>query len=80
MRWIVRCSRALVAAAVLVLAFADSLPAQGVTTSSIAGMVTDSSGTPADGARVTAVHLPSGTTYAGITRADGRFTIPGMRV
>src|SRR5207248_11714129 len=39
-----------------------------------------SGGTAVDGARVVAVHLPSGTTYAAITRADGRFTIPGMRV
>jgi hypothetical protein len=29
---------------------------------------------------VTAVHQPSGTTYATMTRSDGRFSIPGMRV
>ena len=27
-----------------------------------------------------AVHLPSGSTYEGVTQADGRFFIPGMRV
>jgi hypothetical protein len=32
------------------------------------------------GARVTAVHLPSGTTYNAIVRADGFFNIKGMRV
>ena len=81
MRWIVGSGRVLVAAAVFsVLATASAL-AQGVTTGAIAGFATDSStGGPLDGARVVAVHVPSGTTYAGSTRADGRFTIPGMRV
>src|SRR2546421_5171293 len=56
------------------------LGAQGVTTAAIAGLVTDSSGVPLEGARVVAVHGPSGTAYSAVTRADGRFTIPGMRV
>src|SRR5256885_9376169 len=56
------------------------LGAQGVTTGAIAGLVTDSSGVPLEGARVVAVHGPSGTAYSAVTRADGRFTIPGMRV
>src|SRR5260370_17843384 len=72
MRWIVSC--------VLSIVFAGALAAQGVTTSAVAGIATDSSGAPIEGARVVAVHVPSGTTYAAITRADGRFTIPGMRV
>src|ERR1041385_2101092 len=59
---------------------AIALRAQGVTTSSVAGIVTDSAGTPLVGARIVAVHGPSGTEYATATRADGRFTIPGMRV
>jgi hypothetical protein len=53
---------------------------QGVTTAAIAGMVTDSTGTPLVGAQVVAVHGPSGTEYAATSRAGGRFTIPGMRV
>src|SRR5437667_89106 len=57
-----------------------ALDAQGVTTAAIAGVVTDSSGTPLEAARVVAVHGPSGTTYAAVTRTDGRFTIAGMRV
>jgi outer membrane receptor protein involved in Fe transport len=57
-----------------------TLGAQGVTTAAIAGVVTDSSGAPLGGARVVAVHGPSGTEYAATTRADGRFTMPGMRV
>jgi len=54
--------------------------AQGVTTAAIAGVVADSSGAPLEGGRVVAVHGPSGTAYVAVTRADGRFTIPGMRV
>ena len=72
MRWIVSC--------VFSIIFAGTVAAQGVTTSAIAGIATDSTGVPVEGARVVAVHVPSGTTYAGVSRADGRFTIPGMRV
>jgi outer membrane receptor protein involved in Fe transport len=54
--------------------------AQGVTTGSINGIVNDAQGLAVPGASVTAVHVPSGTTYEAVTRADGRFTIPGMRV
>src|SRR5216117_1359631 len=80
MHWIVPSSRAFVAVAVFSLASTGPLLAQGVTTSAVAGIATDSSGATIEGARVVAVHIPSGTTYAAITRADGRFTIPGMRV
>src|SRR5438128_3112899 len=69
-----------VLAAVVVLAPVRAMTAQGVTTAAVAGVVTDSSGAPLEGARVIAVHGPSGTEYAAVTRADGRFTIPGMRV
>ena len=51
-----------------------------VTTASLGGRVTLASGQPATTATVVAVHTPSGTTYRGRPRADGRFTIPGMRV
>src|SRR6266852_5762428 len=68
-----------VLAAVAVLAPRPSA-SQGVTSAAIAGTVTDSSGAPLAGARVVAVHGPSGTQYSAVTRADGRFTIPGMRV
>ena len=59
---------------------AESLAAQGVTTSSLTGMVTDPSRAPIAGAQVVAVHQPSGTRYGGISRADGRYSILGMRV
>ncbi len=54
--------------------------AQGVTTGTITGVVKDPQGQIVPGATVTATHVPSGTTYEGFTRADGRFSIPGMRV
>ena len=54
--------------------------AQGVTTGSLNGVVTDASKQPIGDATVIAIHVPSGTTYEGKTRADGRFVIPGMRV
>ncbi|HMA42016.1 MAG TPA: carboxypeptidase regulatory-like domain-containing protein [Gemmatimonadales bacterium] len=66
--------------AAIALSGMSTLRAQGVTTAAIAGVVTDSSGAPLGGARVIAVHRPSGTEYAAATRTDGRFTIPGMRV
>jgi hypothetical protein len=57
------------------------LPAQGVTTGSLTGRVTaQQSGEGLPGVRVRALHLPSGTAYQAISRADGRYSIPGMRV
>src|SRR5438034_250307 len=57
-----------------------ALGAQGVTTAAIAGVVTDSSGAPLEAAGVIGVPGPSGTACTATTPADGRVTIPGMRV
>ena len=54
--------------------------AQGVTTGAVTGLVTNDQRQPVVGASVIAVHLPSGTNYETTTRADGRFSILGMRV
>lgn len=54
--------------------------AQGVTTGSMGGVVTDTANQPVAGASVIAIHLPSGTNYETETRADGRFSFPAMRV
>ncbi len=59
---------------------AAALQAQGVTTSLINGVVYDATGAPLAGANVIAVHQPSATRYGAVTRSDGRFVIPGMRV
>jgi hypothetical protein len=69
-----------VAALSLILFASTALFAQGVTTGSITGTVTGSDGAGINGAIVSATHQPSGTGYARQTRADGRFTITGMRV
>lgn len=51
-----------------------------VTTSSITGVVTSDKGEPLEGATIKAVHTPSGTSYATVSRKGGNFTIPNMRV
>ena len=51
-----------------------------VTTSSITGFVKSTDGEPLDGATVTAIHVPSGTKYATLTKKDGNFTIPNTRI
>jgi hypothetical protein len=64
-------------AGILCLSF--SLQAQ-VTTSAMTGYITDDSNQPLPGANVLATHTPSGTVYGVITRDDGSYTIPNMRV
>lgn len=54
--------------------------AQGVTTSSMSGTVTDTSGQPLVGANVVATHQPSGTVYGAASDANGNYRIPAMRV
>src|SRR5687767_15264963 len=68
------------AAPALALFIASSAMAQGITTASVIGTVRDSSGASKSQARIVAVHNPSGTTYQALSRSDGRYTMPGMRV
>jgi hypothetical protein len=49
------------------------------TTSDIAGRVTGNN-TPLPGATVTAVHIPSGSSYKTTSRSDGRFNLPNVRI
>ena len=66
---------------VLAVAFftAKNVSAQGVTTASVHGIVTDTKGA-IPGATVTITHLPTGSVYSTVTRADGRFNLPNLRV
>jgi Carboxypeptidase regulatory-like domain len=68
------------AAALLAVTGAPLVHAQGVTTGSIAGVVADAQGAVVPGATVVAVHQPSGTSYEGVSQADGRFVLGGVRV
>ncbi|HSJ08583.1 MAG TPA: carboxypeptidase regulatory-like domain-containing protein [Longimicrobiales bacterium] len=69
-----------VLAAALLLGGASASFAQSITTAAVGGVITGADNAPLAGATVTAVHVPSGTTYQGVTRSDGRFTMQGMRV
>ena len=51
-----------------------------VTTAAMNGVVSDEKGETLIGAAVIATHEPSGSRYAVVTREDGLFTIPNMRV
>jgi hypothetical protein len=53
--------------------------AQGVTTASVNGIVTDKQGA-VTGATVTITHIPTGTVYSTVSRSDGRFNLPNLRV
>jgi len=53
---------------------------QTVTSGSIAGIAVDQQGGVLPGVSVTAVHVPTGTSYEAVTDSDGNFTIPNVRV
>ncbi len=64
----------------LIAGASQPLAAQTVTTGTISGRVMDAQKAVLPGAVVTAVHVPTGTTYDAITQSDGRFSIQGVRV
>ncbi len=63
----------------MILASATAM-AQGVTTSSMSGKITDINGEPLPGAAIVAVHTPTGSTYGNDSDFDGYFRIANMRV
>ena len=63
------------------LAAPPTIRAQGVTTATLSGVVTDSAaGEPISGATVVAVHLPTGTQYRALSRSGGAYTLPNVRI
>jgi hypothetical protein len=70
--------RLLLLIAIALLAFAPMTQAQ-TTTGNIAGTVS-ASGEALPGVTVEAVHTPTGTRYDTVSGANGRFTIPNVRV
>lgn len=53
---------------------------QGVTTSSLNGIVKDAEGAPMPNANVIAHHVPTGTQYGASTRTNGQYNIQNMKV
>ena len=70
--------RLLILAALLAAPY--PLSGQGVTTSSMSGLVTASDGPPPASAMIVAEHVPSGTQYRAVTRGGGAYSIPNMRI
>lgn len=66
--------------AVLAVLSSTILSGQGVTSSSMAGIVIDAAGNGISEAQVHAVHEPTGTSYRIETSDTGRYRITGMRV
>ncbi|MCJ7552450.1 MAG: carboxypeptidase regulatory-like domain-containing protein, partial [Ignavibacteriaceae bacterium] len=58
----------------------QAMYAQGVTTSSLNGIVLDTEGNPLPNANVIAIHVPSGTQYGASTRSNGQYNIQNMKI
>ena len=80
MRCIVRACVTVGAVLLLVAGLSASVAAQGVTTASVRGTITDDMGTPVDGATVLLVNQSTGQRFSGISRADGRYNIENVPV
>lgn len=59
---------------------AYNLVSAQVTTGTITGLVKDDNGQPLAGAAIKATHLPSGTVYSTVTKSNGQYTLPNLRV
>lgn len=62
------------------LAVASSAYGQGLTSSSLSGVVNDNSGKPVSGATVVAFYAPTNSSKTTTTNTAGRFLIQGLRV
>ncbi len=57
-----------------------NLSAQGVTTASMNGIITDMQGNPLPGANIILVHEPSGTQYGTSTGETGIYNLPNLKI
>lgn len=80
MPWIVRTSRAFMAAALFSVFIVVGAVAQGVTTGAITGWVTDERGQPVDAASVQVVNRSTGYTSSTRTRANGLYLVQGLEI
>ena len=72
--------RALAAVALALAGAGTTLRAQGVTTATISGTVTDQAGNGIESAQVQIVNQSTGVSTGGLTRAGGVFYIQGLQV
>ena len=64
----------------IVVAFASTLVfAQGVTSSSVGGRVTDNEGQALSGSTILVTHQPTGTQYGVVSDFDGYYRVSGLR-
>lgn len=64
----------------IVVAFASTLVfAQGVTSSSLGGRVTDNEGQALSGSTILVIHQPTGTQYGVVSDFDGYYRVSGLR-
>lgn len=73
-------SLALAAVTTLTALLCPSAFGQGVVSSGITGSLIDDESKPISGATITAVHVPTNSTYTAITSPSGRFQFSGLRV
>jgi Carboxypeptidase regulatory-like domain len=71
---------AVLAITILGAAFLQHVYAQGVTTSSLSGIILDKEKNPLPGGNIIATHIPSGTQYGASSRSNGQFNIQNMKV
>ena len=72
-------ANAIICVIVLMFAFAFSTKAQ-VTTATLSGLVKDPKGSALEAATVTIEFADAGIKQVLLTKADGRFTVPNLRV
>ncbi len=71
--------RILFISVILLMLLPVTIMGQSATTGAITGVVVNNDGTPLAGVFVKAVHIPTGTVFTSITRADGKYLIPAVR-